>query len=84
MEIDWRSHKQKSTARCTTDAEYYAFGIGCMRLARVIHLMTELGIDKHKPIIFSDSQSMIASIRNRVYHGTRVAHIATSIAHEMR
>jgi hypothetical protein len=30
--IDWRSKKQKSTAQSTTDAEYYAFGVTCMRM----------------------------------------------------
>jgi len=30
--VDWRSRKQKSTAQSTTNAEYYAFRVGCMRL----------------------------------------------------
>jgi hypothetical protein len=29
------------------------------------------------PHVFSDSQSLIASIKNRIYRGTAVAHIAT-------
>jgi hypothetical protein len=28
--VDWRSREQMSTAQSTTDAEYYAFGVGCM------------------------------------------------------
>jgi hypothetical protein len=74
--VDWRSRKQKSTAQSTTDAEYYAFGVGCMRLTQIIHLMDELGIDC-KPKILTDSQSMLASIKGRIYRGTAVAHIAT-------
>jgi hypothetical protein len=32
--VDWRSRKQKSTAQSTPDAEYYAFGVGCIRLTQ--------------------------------------------------
>jgi hypothetical protein len=74
--VDWRSRKQKSTAQCTTDAEYYAFGVGCMRLTQVSHLLNELRIPTI-PYVFSDSQSLIASIKNRIYRGTAVAHIVT-------
>jgi len=74
--VDWRSRKQKSTAQSTTDAEYYAFGVGCMRLTQISHLLNELGIQTI-PHVFSDSQSLIASIKNTIYRGTAVAHIAT-------
>jgi len=36
--VDWRSRKQKSTAQSTTDAEYYTFGVVCMRLTKISHL----------------------------------------------
>jgi len=74
--VDWRSRKQKSTAQSTTDAEFYAFGVGCMRLTQISHLLNELGIPTI-PHVFSDSLSLIASIKNRIYRGTAVAHIAT-------
>jgi hypothetical protein len=74
--VDWRSRKQKLTAQSTTDAEYYAFEIGCMRLTEISHLLNELGIPTI-PHVFSDSQSLIASIKNRIYRGTTVVHIAT-------
>ena len=74
--VDWRSRKQKSTAQSTTDAEYYTFGVGCMRLTQISHLLNELGIPSF-PHVFSDSQSLIASIKNRIFRGTVVAHIAT-------
>jgi hypothetical protein len=74
--VDWRSRKQKSTTQSTTDAEYYAFAVGCMRLTQISHLLKELGIPTI-PYVFSDSQSLIASIKNRIYRGTAVAHIAT-------
>ena len=74
--VDWRTRKQKLTAQSTTDAEYYAFGIGCMRLTPIWHVLNELGIPTI-PHVFFDSQSLIASIKNRIYCGTAVAHIAT-------
>jgi len=51
--VDWRSRKQKSTAQSTTDAKYYAFGVGCMRLTQISHLLNELGIPMI-PDVFSD------------------------------
>jgi hypothetical protein len=40
------------------------------------HLLNELGI-LTIPHMFSNSQSLIASIKNRIYRGTAVAHITT-------
>jgi hypothetical protein len=59
-----------------TDAEYYGFAEGCMRLTQISHLLNELGIPTI-PDVIADSQSLIASIKNRVYSGSAVAHIAT-------
>jgi len=78
--VDWRSRNQKSTAQSTTDAEYYAFGVGCMWLTQISHLLNELGIPTI-PHVFSDWQSLIASIENRINRGTAVAHIVTKYYH---
>jgi hypothetical protein len=51
--VDWRSRKETSTAQSTTDAEYYPFKIGCMRLTEISHLLNELGIPTI-PHVFSD------------------------------
>jgi len=74
--VDWRSRKLQSTAQSTTDAEYYSFGVGCMGLTQISHLMNELGIPMI-PHVFSDSQSLITSIKNTIYRGTAFAQIAT-------
>jgi len=74
--VDRGSRKEKSTAQSTTNAEYYAVGIGCMRLTQISHLLNELGIPTITHV-FSDSQSLIGTINNRIYLGTAVAHIAT-------
>jgi hypothetical protein len=47
-----------------------------MGLTQISHLLNELGIPTI-PHVFSHSQSLIASIKNRIYRGTAVAHIAT-------
>jgi hypothetical protein len=41
-----------------------------------MYLLNELGIPTI-PHLFSDSQSLTMIIKNRIYHGTAVAHIAT-------
>jgi RNase P subunit RPR2 len=41
-----------------------------------MRLMEEIGIDI-RPMVYTDSQSMLASVKNRIYRGTEVAHIAT-------
>jgi len=74
--VDWQSRKQKSSAQSTTDAEKYAFGAGCMSVTQISHLLNELGIPTI-PQVFCNSQSVIASIKNKIYCGTAVAHIAT-------
>jgi len=71
-----RSSKQMLTAQSSTDAEYYAIGVGCMRLTQIPHLLNELSIPTI-PHMFSNSQSLIASIKNRIYRGTPVSHNAT-------
>jgi len=73
---NWRSRQQTATAQSTTNAEYSAFGVGCIRLRLIPHLLNELGIRTILPA-FSDSQSLITSIKKRIYRGTPVAHIAT-------
>ena len=74
--VNCRSRNQKSTAQSTTEAESYSFGVGCMRLTPILHLLNELGIPTILHV-FSDSVSLIASMKKRIYRGTAVAHIAT-------
>jgi len=47
-----------------------------MRLTQISDLLNELGIPT-TPHVFSDSQSLMESITNRIYRETAVAHIAT-------
>ena len=74
--VDCRSRNQKWTNPSMTDAKYYAFVVDHMRLTQISHLLNELGIPTI-PHVFSETQSLIPSIKNSIYHGTAVAHIAT-------
>jgi len=74
--VDWRLRQHMSTTQSTIDAQYYAFGVGCMRLRQISHLLNDLGIPSI-PDGISDKQSLITSIKNQIYRGTAVAHIAT-------
>jgi hypothetical protein len=47
-----------------------------MRLTQISHLLNKLSIPTI-PHVLSDSQSLIASVQNKIYVGTAVAHIAT-------
>jgi len=46
-----------------------------MRPTQISNLLNELGIPTI-PHVFSNSQLLIASIKNRIHRGTAVAHIA--------
>jgi hypothetical protein len=58
--VNWRSRKQKLTAQSPTDAEYYVFAVGCMKLTQILHLLNNRGILTILHV-FSDLQSLIAS-----------------------
>ena len=47
-----------------------------MRTIQLIQILHELGISD-RPILYTDSQSMLASIKGNIYRGTHVTHIAT-------
>jgi len=74
--VNWRSRKEMSTAHSMTNAEYCAFGVRCMRLTPMLYLLNKLCIPT-APHVFSDSQSLIVSIKNKICCGTAVAHVAT-------
>jgi hypothetical protein len=47
-----------------------------MKLTQISHLFNELGIPM-SPNVFSHSPSLIASVMNKIYPGTAVAHITS-------
>jgi hypothetical protein len=64
------------TDQSITDAKNNYFGLGCIIYTQISLLLYELGITTIAHV-FSNSQSLIASIQNRFYVRTAVSHIAT-------
>jgi len=48
-----------------------------MRLTQISHILNGIGFPTLRPL-FSDSQSVIPSIKHRIYCRTAVAHVATN------
>jgi len=78
--VDWSSRMQKWTSKFVSNADYNAFRLGCMRLTQILHLLTKLGIPTI-PEVCPNSHSVITSIKNRIYRGSKVAHIVTRYYH---
>ena len=47
-----------------------------MRSIQLVQILNELGIS-NRPILHTDSQFMLASIKGNIYRGMQVTHIAT-------
>jgi hypothetical protein len=59
-----------------TIVKYYALSVHCMRLIQITRHLNMLSIPTI-PQVFSDSQLLIATIKNRIYHCTPVTNIET-------
>jgi hypothetical protein len=74
--FDMGSTKPKSTAQFMTDADYYAPGVGCMKLTQISLRLYDFGLPTICQVFFN-LQLLIASLKNRFHHGTAVAQVAT-------
>ncbi|KAH9687107.1 retrovirus-related pol polyprotein from transposon RE1 [Citrus sinensis] len=73
--ISWRSNKQKSVARSTTEAEYLAVANAASEVRWVQNLLQELGLQlSQTPSIYCDNIGTTYLCRNPVFH-SRVKHI---------
>ncbi|KAL4575060.1 hypothetical protein LXL04_021901 [Taraxacum kok-saghyz] len=74
--ISWRSARQKSISRSSTEAEYKALANAASEVMWVKNLLRELGILlPHSPTLFCDNTSATYSCANPVYH-SRMKHVA--------
>ena len=74
--ISWKSAKQKSVSRSSTEAEYKALANAAAELAWVQNLLTELGLTlPAPPRLYCDNLSATYLCANPVYH-SRMKHIA--------
>ncbi|KAH9770759.1 hypothetical protein KPL71_012474 [Citrus sinensis] len=73
--ISWRSNKQKSVARSTTEAEYLAVSNAASEVRWVQNLLHELGLQlSQTPTIYCDNIRTTYLCRNPVFH-SKVKHI---------
>ncbi|GJX20821.1 G2/mitotic-specific cyclin C13-1-like protein [Tanacetum coccineum] len=74
--ISWRSSRQKSVSRSSTEAEYKALANGAAELSWVQNLLLELGLSVTKPpTLFCDNAGATYLCANPVYH-SRMKHVA--------
>ncbi|KAJ9546285.1 hypothetical protein OSB04_018828 [Centaurea solstitialis] len=74
--ISWRSAKQKSVSRSSTEAEYKALANAAAEVSWVQNLLHELGITTaHPPTLYCDNTGATYLCSNPVYH-SRMKHVA--------
>ncbi|KAJ0545685.1 putative RNA-directed DNA polymerase [Helianthus annuus] len=74
--ISWRSARQKSVSRSSTEAEYKALANGAAEVSWVQNLLLELGLSLAKsPTLYCDNAGATYLCANPVYH-SRMKHVA--------
>lgn len=73
--ISWRSQKQRTVSRSSTEVEYQAMASTLSELIWVQHLLRDLGVCLHSPpLLFCGNVSAIYLSQNPIFHG-RTKHI---------
>lgn len=73
--ISWKSKKQPTISRSSTEAEYRCLAIGVCKVQWIYFLLQYLRIEANKPAtFFCDNQSALAIEENEVFH-ERTNHI---------
>lgn len=73
--ISWKSKKQATISRSSTEAEYRSMASAVAEVVWLVKLFKELGVEVHTPVtIYSDSKSAIQIAANPVLH-ERTKHI---------
>lgn len=74
--ISWRSARQKSVSRSSTEAEYKALANAAAEVTWVQHLLHDLGLESSKPpTLFCNNTGATYLCANPVYH-SRMKHVA--------
>ena len=74
--ISWKSSRQKSVSRSSTEAEYKALANAAAEIAWVQNLLTDLGVSQtSSPTLFCDNTGATYLCANPVYH-SRMKHVA--------
>lgn len=73
--ISWRSKKQSTVSRSSSEAEYRAFAAAASEVTWIVRLLEELGVTNLKPVtLFCDNKSALRMAHNPVLHD-RTKHI---------
>ncbi|KAJ0580022.1 putative RNA-directed DNA polymerase [Helianthus annuus] len=74
--LSWRSPRQKSVSRSSTEAEYKALANGAAEVSWVQNLLVELGLPATSPpTLFCDNAGATYLCANPIYH-SRMKHVA--------
>ena len=72
--VSWQSKLQNCVALSTIEVEYIAITKGCKEALWMREFLDELGLQKEKYVVYSDSQSVIHLFKNSMFH-SRSKHI---------
>lgn len=73
--ISWKSKKQSTISRSSSEAEYRAMASAASEVTWCVRLLEELGVDNLKPVtLHCDNQSALHIAKNPVFH-ERTKHI---------
>lgn len=77
--ISWKSKKQHTVSKSSSEAEYRAMSAAAGEVTWMVRLLEELGVRQLKPVtLFCDNQSAIHIAKNPVHH-ERTKHIEIDI-----
>ena len=73
--VSWRSKRQTSVSRSTTEAEYIALSLASQEIVWLRRLLSNIGTQQDEPsIVFEDNQGAIELTKNPKFHN-RTKHV---------
>ena len=77
--VSWKSKKQSTISKSSSEAEYRAMAAVASEITWLVRLLDEIGVSNLKPVtIYCDNQSAISIGKNPVHH-ERTKHIEIDV-----